>query len=75
MYQRWAFLDSTSGTENAHIIRLRNRYPQIRMDLTDSNKQVPIIDNLYLDFNGIVYRCLSVNILVIALGLLVLLEK
>lgn len=42
-------------------IRLRSRYPLIRMDLTDPNKQAPIIDNLYLDFNGIVYRCLSVS--------------
>jgi len=35
------------------------------MDLGDPNKQSPIIDNLYLDFNGIVYRCLSVNYLFI----------
>ena len=46
-----------------HLFRLRSRYPQIRLDLTDSNKQVPIIDNLYLDFNGIIYRCLSVNLM------------
>ena len=39
-------------------LRLRNRYPQIRIDLTDNDRQVPAIDNLYLDFNGMVYRCL-----------------
>jgi hypothetical protein len=44
------------------------------MDLTDSNKQTPIIDNLYLDFNGIVYRCLSVW-MVFIVGLLVFLEE
>ena len=40
------------------LFRLRNRYPQIRIDLTDNDRQVPVIDNLYLDFNGMVYRCL-----------------
>jgi 5'-3' exonuclease len=54
--------------------RLRTRYPQIRMDLTDSNKQIPIIDNLYLDFNGIVYRCIAVSYFLF-LGFLVFLEK
>lgn len=55
-------------------IRLRSRYPLIRMDLTDPNKQAPIIDNLYLDFNGIVYRCLSVSF-INNLGLLMFLEE
>jgi 5'-3' exonuclease len=32
------------------------------MDLTDPNKQTPAIDNLYLDFNGIVYQCLTVTL-------------
>lgn len=44
------------------------------MDLTDKNKQVPVIDNLYLDFNGIIYRCLSVN-LAFNLGWLMLPQK
>lgn len=47
---------------SSFISRLRTRYPLIRMDLIDANKQAPIIDNLYLDFNGIVYRCLSVSV-------------
>jgi 5'-3' exonuclease len=53
-FYKWKFISNN--------FRLRNRYPQIRMDLGDPNKQVPIIDNLYLDFNGIVYRCLNVII-------------
>lgn len=57
---KWESHASTNGTAAIKMHRLRNRYPQIRMDLTDANKQVPIIDNLYLDFNGIIYRCLSV---------------
>ena len=57
------------------LFRLKNRYPQIRMDLKDTTKQLPLIDNLYLDFNGLIYRCIRVKLYLIDLGIRVLSQK
>jgi 5'-3' exonuclease len=42
-------------------LRLKGRYPMIRFDLTDSNKETPIFDNFYIDFNALVYQCIRVH--------------
>jgi 5'-3' exonuclease len=33
----------------------------LRLDLTDSGKQIPIFDNLFIDFNALIYQCIRVN--------------
>jgi len=44
------------------LFRLKGKYPLIRMDLTDTDKQLPIFDNFYIDFNALVYQCIKVII-------------
>jgi hypothetical protein len=41
-------------------LRLKGRYPLIRFDMADSGKQRPSFDNLYIDFNALVYQCIRV---------------
>lgn len=36
----------------------------IRVDLSDINKERPIFDNFYIDFNALVYQCIRVMIVV-----------
>lgn len=41
-------------------LRLKGRYPLIRFDLSDGGKERPCFDNLYVDFNALVYQCIRV---------------
>jgi len=41
-------------------VRLKTRYPLIRFDLSDKNKEIPIFDQFYIDFNALVYQCIRV---------------
>lgn len=41
---------------------LKGRYPLIRFDLADPAHQTPNFDNMYIDFNALVYQCIRVSL-------------
>jgi 5'-3' exonuclease len=33
----------------------------LRLDLSDTGRQIPNFDNLFIDFNALIYQCIRVN--------------
>ena len=44
----------------ASSFRLTKRYPMIKQMI--NQESIPQIDYLYLDMNGIIYKCVKVNL-------------
>lgn len=42
-------------------LRLKKRYPLIKIKLEDEAREIPIVDNMFIDFNALIYRCVRVR--------------